>query len=374
MTMALDLAKKGCGFTSPNPMVGAVVVRNGRVVGKGYHEIVGGFHAEVNAIDDARGQAVGATLYVTLEPCNHTGRTPPCTEKIISSGIRRVVTAMEDPNPAVTGGGNRYLKQMGVEVLVGVCEEEAKHLNAAFIKHVRTRRPFVVLKSAATLDGRIAAATGDARWVTNALSRHYVHRLRHAVDAVMVGIGTVKADNPSLTTRLPGLVNGRKWRDPVRIILDSRLSIDPEAVVLTQRSSSPTLLVTGDLTGVPGLMEKKEALLNKGAQFLQAPVKDGRIDLSALMDRLGAMDITSLLIEGGAAVAGSALADNIVDRVMMFFASKLYGGDNGVPITRGTGPALMAHSTHLKNIEVKRFGDDVMIKGDIEEEAPGDKG
>ena len=202
MKMALELAAKGWGRTAPNPMVGAVVVRDGRVIGRGYHKAVGSAHAEVNALDDAGANAAGATLYVTLEPCNHTGRTPPCTEKIITSGIKRVVVAMPDPNPDVKGGGNAYLAEQGLSVETGICRKEAETLNEAFITFVRTKRPFVILKCAATLDGRIATRTGDARWVSGEASRGHVHHVRHGVDGIMVGINTVKNDNPSLTTRL----------------------------------------------------------------------------------------------------------------------------------------------------------------------------
>ena len=202
MQMALDLAKKGEGFTSPNPMVGAVIVKDRKVVGKGYHKAAGEAHAEVNAINDAGALAKNATLYVTLEPCNHTGRTPPCTEKVVASGIRRVVAAMNDPNPGVKGGGLDYLKSRGISITVGVCEKQAKRLNEVFIKYALTKRPFTIVKCAATLDGRIATKTGDSRWVTGEESRQFVHQLRHAVDAIMVGINTVEKDNPSLTTRL----------------------------------------------------------------------------------------------------------------------------------------------------------------------------
>ncbi len=205
MKMALDLAVKGEGSTSPNPMVGAVVVKDGQVVGSGYHKIAGGPHAEVNALEAAGELAKGATLYVTLEPCNHTGRTPPCTRKILELGIERVVAAMKDPNEKVAGGGAEFLEQNGIRVTIGVCEEQARKLNEAFIKYIRTGRPFVMTKCAATLDGRIATRTGDSRWVTGETARRFVHRLRHRVDAIMVGINTIRTDDPSLTTRLTGL-------------------------------------------------------------------------------------------------------------------------------------------------------------------------
>ena len=241
MKMALALAEKGRGYTSPNPMVGAVVVKDGRVVGRGWHEKAGKPHAEVNAIDDAGIHAVGATIYVTLEPCNHTGRTPPCTQKIIQAGITRTVVAMNDPNPDVEGGGIDCLRQAGIQVTDGVCEAEARKLNESFIKFVRTKRPFVILKTASTLDGQIATRTGDSKWVTGEPARLFVHQIRHAVDAILVGIGTVLADDPSLTTRLPD----RKGKDPTRIILDTRLSIPENARLLQLDSEADTIIVCG---------------------------------------------------------------------------------------------------------------------------------
>jgi diaminohydroxyphosphoribosylaminopyrimidine deaminase/5-amino-6-(5-phosphoribosylamino)uracil reductase len=357
MQMALDLAVKGEGFTAPNPMVGAVLVKDGRVVGGGYHQKVGGPHAEVNAIDAAGSQAKGATLYVTLEPCNHTGRTPPCTRKIIQAGIKRVVLAMKDPNPAVAGGGAEFLKQQGIQVTTGVCREQAQKLNEAFIKYVQSGRPFVIAKCAATLDGRIATRTGDSKWVTGEEARRFVHRLRHAVDAIMVGVNTVRTDNPSLTTRLPG---GR-GKDPVRIILDTHLSIPPDARLLTQASDSDTILVAGRAAGA----DKIAAFENQGIRVLESTLKDGLIDLHALMHQLGAMEITSLLIEGGSRVLSSAFGAGIVDKIFFFYAPKILGGDDGVPICRGRGAALMGESIAVANIEVHRFGDDVMIEGYI---------
>ncbi|MCP4353507.1 MAG: bifunctional diaminohydroxyphosphoribosylaminopyrimidine deaminase/5-amino-6-(5-phosphoribosylamino)uracil reductase RibD [Desulfobacterales bacterium] len=358
MKMALDLAIKGQGFTSPNPMVGAVVVRDGKVVGKGYHKAVGGPHAEVNAIDDAGDYAKGATIYVTLEPCNHTGRTPPCTEKILGAGIKRVVVAMNDPNPDVRGGGNFYLRQKGTEVTEGVCEEDAKKLNEAFIKYVAAKRPFVTVKCAATLDGRIATKTGDSRWVSGEESRKFVHRLRHASDSIMVGIDTVKKDDPSLTTRLDDI----KGSDPVRIILDTHLSISKNAKLLGLNSDSGTIIIVGDSVSE----NKKAEIENMGARVIESPLKNGLIDLDFSMDNLGAMGITSLLIEGGSRVIASAFAAGIVDKIFFFYAPKILGGDDGVPVCKGHGPALMSDSIAVKNISTRRFGDDIMVEGYIE--------
>ncbi|MEJ2657581.1 MAG: bifunctional diaminohydroxyphosphoribosylaminopyrimidine deaminase/5-amino-6-(5-phosphoribosylamino)uracil reductase RibD, partial [Desulfobacterales bacterium] len=256
MKMALDLAKKGEGLTSPNPMVGAVIVKDGKVVGKGYHQAAGKAHAEANALDDAGELAKDATLYVTLEPCNHTGRTPPCTENILAAGIRRVVAAMVDPNPKVKGGGLAYLEGRGIRIMSGVCEARARKLNEAFIKYVGTGRPFTIVKCAATLDGHIATKTGDSRWVTGEESRQFVHRLRHAVDAIMVGINTVEKDNPSLTARIAAHRKNFKPKDPARIILDTHLRIPEEAKLLRLQSHSDTILITG-----PSVSENKKGRL-----------------------------------------------------------------------------------------------------------------
>jgi diaminohydroxyphosphoribosylaminopyrimidine deaminase / 5-amino-6-(5-phosphoribosylamino)uracil reductase len=355
MQTALALAEKGRGYTSPNPMVGAVVVKNGRVVGQGFHEAAGKPHAEVNAIDDAGSLAAGATLYVTLEPCNHTGRTPPCTEKIRNANISRVVVAMKDPNPHVRGHGIEYLSQNGIAVSCGVCKAEARRLNESFIKYVRTGRPFVSVKCAATLDGQIATRTGDARWVTNTESRRHVHWMRHGVDAILVGMGTVSADDPELTTRLE---TGRGL-DPIRVILDTRLSIGDGARVLRLSSDSDTLIVTGP--SVPEV--KKKQIFRPGVRHVQIPLNHGRIDLDVLMDRLGAMGITSLLIEGGGRVIASALASGIVDKVFFFYAPKILGGSDGVPMCRGTGPDTMNRAIPVADITVRQFGADVLIEG-----------
>ncbi len=358
MKLALDLARKGQGFTSPNPMVGAVVVRDGSIVGKGWHQAAGKAHAEVNAIDDAGEMARGATIYVTLEPCNHTGRTPPCTRKILDAGIRKVVVAMEDPNPDVAGGGNEFLRTRGIEVVSGVCRAEAEQLNEIFIKYIKTKLPFVLLKCASTLDGRIATRTGDSKWVTGETSREYVHRLRHAMDAIMVGIGTVINDDPSLTTRL----NDMKGLDPIRIILDSKLSIPEHAKVLTLKSEAATIVVTGEAVS----KAKRDVLRSRGVTVLQAPLKNGQINLELLMTRLGYIGITSLLVEGGSQVIASALNARIVDKVNFFYAPKILGGDDGFPICRGPGPEYMRQAIPLRDVAVRRFDEDIMVEGYVD--------
>lgn len=355
MQMAIELAERGRGYTSPNPLVGAVIVKDGVVVGRGYHERAGKAHAEVNAIADAGDQTNGATLYVNLEPCNHHGRTPPCTEAILKSGIHRVVVGMEDPNPTVGGGGNQLLRDHGIEVVCDVLKKQSERLNEIFIKYVTTKRPFVILKCACTLDGRIASRTGDSKWITNTESRRFVHELRHAVDAIMVGKGTVSKDNPRLTTRF----DDKKGRDPMRIVLDTHLSVPHDAALLNLSSDSDTVIITG-----PDVPEKKKnGLARPGVRILSTRLKNGEIDLDVLMTRLGEMEITSLLIEGGSRVNASALRANIIDKVFFFYAPKILGGDDGVPVFTGEGPDLMSESVRIRDMSVHRFADDVMIEG-----------
>ena len=358
MTRALELAGRGIGHTTPNPMVGAVVVKAGRIVGEGYHEAVGRAHAEVNAIAAAGENAAGATLYVTLEPCSHTGRTPPCTKAILAAGIRRVVVAMTDPNPHVKGGGIDLLRGHDVDVVTGVLESSARKLNEAYVKYVTTGLPFVVVKCAATLDGWIATRSGDSKWVSGKHSREFVHRLRHALDAIMVGVETVATDDPQLTVRLPDV----EGVHPRRFILDTHLRISTDARVLGLRNGPATVLVTGP--SVPA--DRLRKIEGNHIEVLTAPVKNDRIDLAALMPLLGGLQITSLLIEGGGAVIASALQDRIVDKILFFYAPKILGGDDGVPICRGSGPDLMKDCFALTDIEVHRFGDDVMIEGYVD--------
>ncbi|MBT8342975.1 MAG: bifunctional diaminohydroxyphosphoribosylaminopyrimidine deaminase/5-amino-6-(5-phosphoribosylamino)uracil reductase RibD [Desulfatitalea sp.] len=355
MAQALALAARGAGRVSPNPLVGAVVVQNGRIVGRGWDQAVGGPHAEVHALNDAGDQTNGATLYVTLEPCNHQGRTPPCTERILQAGIRRVVVAMADPNPHVQGGGNAYLSAKGLAVTVGIGAAKAYKLNESFVKFVQTGQPWVVLKMAATLDGRIATRTGDARWVTGKAARGRVHAMRHAMDAIMVGIGTVKADDPRLTTRLPD----EQGVDPVRIVLDTGLSMAQDAKMLHQTSTAGTYVVCGPAAKAAD----RDRLTACGAKILEAPLRNERIDLAALMAHLGDMGITSLLVEGGARVAADALTANIVDHLVLFYAPKLLGGDDGIPMFSGPGPEWMRDALNIYDVTVEPVGNDIMVQG-----------
>lgn len=367
MARALELARLGAGHTSPNPMVGALVVSDGQVVGEGYHRQAGTPHAEVHALNAAGRAAAGATLYVSLEPCDHHGRTPPCTEAILVAGIRRVVVAVRDPNPRVAGRGSARLREAGIEVTEGVLEAEAARLNEAFFHYMTRGRPFLTMKYAMTLDGRIATATGDSRWVSGAGSRAMAHRLRSEHDAVMVGIGTVLRDDPLLTARPPD-GNGR---DPIRIILDSRLSLPATARVLRADSPAPTWVVATPLAPADRRQVIEEAARESPAplEVITVPAAAGRVDLRALFQELGRRGLTSVLLEGGATVNAAALAAGLVQKIVCFVAPKLFGGGIAAPgPVAGQGVATPAEARYLKRVHVESIGDDAMITGYLDAE------
>jgi diaminohydroxyphosphoribosylaminopyrimidine deaminase/5-amino-6-(5-phosphoribosylamino)uracil reductase len=354
MRTALQLAEKARGRTSPNPMVGALVVKGGRIISRGYHRKAGEPHAEAIALKKAGSKARGATLYVTLEPCSHTNkRTPPCTPLILQSEVKRVVVSMTDPNPHVSGGGIRTLRKAGIDVVTGALETEAKKLNEAYIKYITTGMPFVTLKIAQTLDGKIATASGESKWITGEQARAEGQRLRNSNDAILVGINTVLNDDPSLTTRIPG------GRDPVRVIVDSRLRIPLNAKVITQRSSAKTCIATLD-TMPKGKLVK---LLDAGAEILLARGREGRVDLKDLMKMLGSFGITSLLIEGGAEVNASALKSGIVDKVVLFIAPKLMTGTDSLCSIGGKAPAKLGGAVTLRDVTSSFVGRDLMVEG-----------
>jgi diaminohydroxyphosphoribosylaminopyrimidine deaminase/5-amino-6-(5-phosphoribosylamino)uracil reductase len=354
MKEALRQARKGVGRTSPNPAVGAVIVRRGKAIASGYHKRAGAPHAEVEALSKVKVRK-GDTLYVTLEPCHHHGRTPPCTEAILRSGLKRVVVGMKDPNPNVTGGGCEVLARKGVDVQVGVLEKECRRLNEWFLKYVTTGRPFVMAKTALTLDGWTATATGHSQWVTNERSRRFGHRLRDQVDGIMVGIGTVVADDPLLTTRL----RHGAGRDPIRIVVDTGLKIPQSARVLHADSEAECLLAVGE--AVSG--KRIEAIRRSGVSTLICPAKEGRLDLAALMKRLGERSITSVLLEGGATLMGAMIREKLVDKFFVFKAPKILGGDDGIPMAAGPGPKRMDGSLCLKDVEIRRLGEDFLVMG-----------
>lgn len=358
MRTALALARRGAGRVSPNPMVGALVVRAGRVLGSGYHRSFGGPHAEVYALRQAGPRARGADLYVTLEPCSHYGKTPPCADAVIASGIKRVFIGQTDPNPRVRGRGVRRLRTAGIEVRLGILKKECAELNAAFSKYITSGLPLVTLKAAMTLDGRIATRTGDSKWITCTQSRALVHRTRAESDAVMVGIGTVMADDPRLNVRL-----GRKRsRDPLRVVIDSRLRIDPASALMQAGSAAGTLVLTGKRAAQGA---KADLLRSRGAEVLGCPCRGRRLDLEAALRLLGSRGISSVLLEGGASLFGAALRSGIVDRVMLFYAPKLLGGADGLPLAAGTGPAHIDECRRLDNMRVRFVGSDFLVEGTL---------
>jgi diaminohydroxyphosphoribosylaminopyrimidine deaminase/5-amino-6-(5-phosphoribosylamino)uracil reductase len=356
MKEALRLARKGIGRTSPNPAVGAVIVRKGHIIASGYHKKAGGDHAEVEALSMLGGKAEAKdTMYVNIEPCNHYGKTPPCTMAILKSGLKKVVIGMLDPNPGVKGGGARFLLEKGIEVRSGILESVCRRLNEAFIKYIITGRPFVIAKSALTMDGWSATSTGHSRWVTGDRSRNFVHRLRDMVDGVLVGVGTIIADNPSLTTR----IGNRRGKDPIRVIVDTHLRMPQDARVLNPDSDSITLLAIG-MDVKPGLLKKFE---RNGVSIVRCPIKDGRVDLDSLMIELGRRSITSLMVEGGSSVMGSMIREMLIDKFYIFKAPRIFGGDDGFPMARGAGPVMMDKSLMMRDIRTRRFGGDMLVTG-----------
>ena len=355
MRQALEEAARGLGRTSPNPCVGAVIVRDNGIVGRGYHRRAGTPHAEVNAIADAGAAARDATIYVTLEPCNHTGRTPPCTRAILEAGIRRVVIGMRDPNPSVVGGGGDFLASQGLDVTFGVLEQECRRLNHPFIKHTLTGLPWVVMKAGMSLDGRISYRRGAGGAITGAASWRRVHELRDRCDAILVGVETALVDDPSLTTRLPD----QPGRDPLRVVLDSGLRMKPDARMLRQGSSAATWIFCGP--AVPAAREA--ALCAAGAVVRRVPVDGrGRLDLEQVLAALGRADVTSVLVEGGAAVHGSFLRCGLVDEVWLFMAP-FFIGDQGAPLVSGYTITTGTEAVRLQDVRVECLDGDILVQG-----------
>jgi diaminohydroxyphosphoribosylaminopyrimidine deaminase/5-amino-6-(5-phosphoribosylamino)uracil reductase len=353
MQKALDLAVKGKGRTSPNPMVGAVIVKSGRIIAEGFHKKAGMPHAEISALKKAGMRAKGATLYVNLEPCCHTDKkTPPCTNSIIRAGIKRVVAAMTDPNPNVSGKGLRELRKAGIETNVGILRKEAARLNEVFAKFILKKEPFVILKIAQSIDGKIATAGGESKWITGAKSRQYVHALRNEVDSVLTGIGTVTKDNPSLDCRIRG------GRNPFRIIVDSTLKISPKAKLLKFKDRRVIIATTSKADP-----SKNRCLASLGASILVVKSRHGKVNLQSLMKELGSLGITSVMIEGGSSIAASAISSRIVDKVLFFVAPKIIGGKNSVSSIGGRSPSVLSNAFQLKNINISKYGEDILIEG-----------
>ena len=354
MRRALRLAARGRGTTSPNPMVGAVVVKRGRVVGEGYHREAGGPHAEVYALRQAGAGAAGATVYIALEPCCHHGRTPPCTEALAAAGVSRVVAACLDPDPRVNGKGLRWLSRRGIHTEVGVLGAEARKLNEAYFKRVTIGLPFVSLKTAMSLDGKTATAAGESKWITGEKARAFGHRLRGNHDAVMVGIGTVLADDPELTVRLAG------GRTPLRVVIDSRART-PAGARLIGADEKPPLIVTAREAPVA----RRRRLAEAGATVWVARSRAGRIDLRSLLRRLAGHGVQSILLEGGGTLAAGALADGLVDRVYFFVAPKLIGGERAPTPVDGPGVGRLASAAKLGALRTRRIGEDLLITGEV---------
>jgi diaminohydroxyphosphoribosylaminopyrimidine deaminase/5-amino-6-(5-phosphoribosylamino)uracil reductase len=353
MRMALSLAKRAEGMTSPNPLVGAVIVRGGKVVGSGYHKRAGLPHAEINAIEDAGRKANGAVLYVTLEPCDHFGRTPPCTDAIINSGIKTVVIATPDPNPLTGGRGIKMLKRHGIKTVVGILKDEARSMNKAFEKRVTKNMPYVTVKSAESIDGKIATRTGDSKWITSEDSRRYVHRLRALSDAVMVGVNTIIKDDPLLTSRIQGS------RQPVRIIVDSHLRTPLNAKIFSNIKRAPLIIVT------IGKSSKIGRYVELGAEVIIVKAKGGMVDLRALLKELAKREITSILVEGGGNLNAKLLEESLADKVLFFISPKIIGGRDAITSVEGRGAKNVKDAVKLKNIKLKKFRDDILIEAEV---------
>lgn len=354
MRLAWREARKGLGRTSPNPCVGAVVVSRDRVVGKGFHRRAGSPHAEPEALAQAGKLARGATLYVTLEPCNHTGRTGPCTETILSHGIRRVVVGMPDPNPKVCGGGSDFLQRQGLDVTIGILEQECRRLNMPFIKQVTTGLPWVILKAGMSLDGRIAAGPGQRTPITGPGSLAHLHRLRDRVDAILVGAETVQVDRPSLTCRLPG---NRHGHDPLRVVLDTHLRLSSGMLPASHGSTAKTVVFCGSAHKPSRRLELEEA------GFAVIPVENdetGRLALKPVLETLSRLQVNSLLVEGGSRVHGSFLAAGLADQLMLYVAPRFLGS-HGLPLVDSSGQSLADTGSSFNFKKVRRFGDDLLI-------------
>lgn len=351
MKLAIEIAKKGAGKVNPNPMVGAVIVKDERVIGQGYHKKYGGNHAEVNAFENVLDNPEGGTIYVTLEPCSHYGKTPPCVDKIIKNKLSKVVIGALDPNPIVKGRGVKALEAAGIEVITGVLEEECKKLNEVFMKYIVSKKPFVILKTAMTLDGKIATAEGESKWITSEKSRQEVHKLRNKLASIMVGVDTVIKDNPELTCRLDG------GRNPIRIIVDSKLRIPMEAKVVVDNLAQ-TIIATTELAD----KDKIVSLEKLGVKVLIINSKNERVDLQSLMIKLGELNIDSIFLEGGSTLSFSALEENIVNKIQVYIAPKIIGGEKAKTPVSGKGIKKLSNAIKLENMTVRYIGTDLLIE------------
>lgn len=358
MRRAMDLSQRGLGFVNPNPLVGAVIVKEGKIIGEGYHQKYGEDHAEILAINNARNSCRGATLFVTLEPCNHRGKTPPCTDRIIQEKFARVVIGLLDPNPNVPGGGAQRLRDSGIEVSTGILKDEIARANEVFIKFIKSRVPFCALKTAMTLDGKIATYTGDSRWISNELSRKQAHRLRHHYAAIMVGVNTVVKDDPELTDRSEFTEKSH----PERIIVDSNARTPVNAKVL-DTNVAPTLIAVTDKAPESNI----KVLQKKGIEIVRCPEREGKVDIGYLIRHLGQRNIDSVLLEGGSRLNFSALQQGIIDKVYSFISPKMIGGEKAITPVGGDGFERIDDAITLNIDRIRRFEEDVYIESYITE-------
>ena len=353
MMRALELATLGRGKVAPNPMVGAIIVKDGKVIGEGYHKRYGDNHAEVNAFENSTEDVTGATMYVTLEPCAHYGNTPPCAKRIVEEGIKRVVIGVLDPNPLVAGKGVNILKDAGIDVVVGVLEEKCRKINEVFMKYIETSRPFVLMKYAMSLDGKISTVTDKSKWISCEESRRDVHKLRNNLSAIMVGINTVIKDNPMLNCRIEG------GNNPIRIIVDSKLRIPLDSNIVNSSDKIQTIVATTDKADKDKIISLKE----KDIEILIIESKDDRVDITKLMDKLGEKKIDSILLEGGSELNFSCLQEGIVDKVRIYIAPMILGGHNAKGAVGGNGISEIVDAFNIENIDVSTLGSDIVVEG-----------
>lgn len=354
MLRAIELAMKGEGSVNPNPLVGAVIVKNNKIIGEGYHKRYGDNHAEVNAFENAKEDVKGATMYVTLEPCSHYGKTPPCAKRVIEEGINKIIIGSNDPNPLVSGKGIEMMRKAGIEVVTEFLKEKCDEINEVFMKYIVDKKPYVLMKCAMFLDGKIATVTGDSKYISSEESRAEVHRLRNKYKGIMVGVNTIINDNPKLTCRLEG------GRNPIPIVVDSNLRTPIDSYIVKNANELNTIIAT-----ISNDDDRKNEYINKGVNVIQVNSENNRVDLNDLMDKLGKLKIDGILLEGGAELNYSALESKIVDKVCMYIAPKIIGGKEAKTPVSGSGILSLKQAYCLKDMNIRKVGCDVVIEGKI---------
>lgn len=355
MALAIELALQGKGYTAPNPLVGAVIEKNGKIIGSGYHEKYGKEHAERNALASCIEDPKGATMYVTLEPCCHYGKQPPCVEAIYDAGIKRVVVGSRDPNPMVSGKGNAFLREHGIEVIEDFMRAESDEINSPFFHYIKTKMPYVVMKYAMTLDGKIATWNGESKWITNEIARQHVHSLRSTYTGIMVGVGTVLKDDPQLTCRIEG------GRNPIRIICDSHLKSPLDCNLVKTASQVKTIIGTCNMDE-----SRHQPYIDKGCHIVTVPEKDGHIDLKNFLIKLGEMKIDSILLEGGGTLNWTFVKERLINRVETYVAPKIFGGSGAKSPVEGVGFSTLQDSMKLKIVNISNMGEDILIESEVE--------